>query len=151
MTGVLHRLAGGGNTTSNPPAEGIAATNAHLTNPQSVKLDQAGNVYLTDNLRVRQINSSGIINTVAGSGVSGFNGDGNAATTAQFICMYSAVVGANNAVYVSDGSRIRNINIALPDFTAGDIDLYLRRTAANFTSLTRQAAIYTRSMLIPTS
>ncbi len=121
--GVLHRFAGGGNTAQNPPAEGIAATNAHLTNPQSVKLDRAGNVYLTDNLRIRQINSSGIINTVAGNGVSGFNGDGNAATTAQFNAIYYATIGPDNTMYVSDGSRIRSVNSALPNYIVSDITI----------------------------
>ena len=94
--GVIHRFAGGGNTASNPPAEGIAATDAQLTNPQSVKLDRYGLVYITDNFRIRRI-FFGIINTVAGNGVSGFNGDGNAATTAQFNAMYYAVVGPDSA------------------------------------------------------
>src|SRR5271166_6386795 len=61
-----------------------AATSATLNNPTAVAVDSSGNVYIADtgNNVIRQVNSSGIISTFAGSNSmgGGYSGDGGAAT-----------------------------------------------------------------------
>ena len=62
------------------------AVNAEFNVPNSVSVDIVGNLYMTDclNNRIRKVNySTGIITTIAGTGVPGYNGDGVLATTAQ--------------------------------------------------------------------
>jgi hypothetical protein len=65
---VITTVAGGGYMyTSN----GIPATQAAIRSPQGVATDSAGNLYYFDTggFVVRQANSSGIVNTVAGNGM----------------------------------------------------------------------------------
>ena len=56
-----------------------------ICRPWGVALDAYGNIFIADsgNFRIRRVDAaSGIITTVAGNGVSGFSGDGGAATNA---------------------------------------------------------------------
>ena len=64
--------------------DGGAATNAELDAAISVATDAAGNLYIADyaNNRIRKVDSSGMIATVAGYGPAGYSGDGVAATSA---------------------------------------------------------------------
>ena len=67
------------------------ATSAALYNPVGVAVDTTGNVYISDagNNRVRKITAStGVIQTIAGTGTAGYGGDGGQATagTIQFPC-----------------------------------------------------------------
>ena len=85
-SGTITRFAGG--PTECCESEGGPATLAHLDNPSDVAVDDAGNVYIADlgNNRIRKVDTSGMITTVAGSGpggVGGFSGDGGPATSAE--------------------------------------------------------------------
>jgi DNA-binding beta-propeller fold protein YncE len=65
--------------------DGIPATTAKIWSPEDVAIDNKyGNVYIADfnNHRVRKV-TAGIISTVAGTGVSGYTGDGLSATAAE--------------------------------------------------------------------
>src|SRR5437870_6758807 len=66
-------------------ADNIAATSAELYCPSGVAVDSAGNLYIADerNQRIRKVNTSGTITTVAGNGTAGYNGDNIAATSAE--------------------------------------------------------------------
>ena len=59
--------------------DGIAATSAEVGGIGGVAIDSGGNVYISDsyNNRVRKIDLTGLISTIAGNGVAGYNGDGN--------------------------------------------------------------------------
>ncbi|HEX5025244.1 MAG TPA: NHL repeat-containing protein, partial [Agriterribacter sp.] len=65
--------------------DGGLAVDASLEYPFGLYADKSGNIYFTDRLRcvVRKVDGSGIITTVAGSGVSGYAGDGGLATNAR--------------------------------------------------------------------
>lgn len=93
--------------------DGFVSTGAQLHNPQSVVLDKNNNVYILDflNHRIRKINSSGNIVTIAGNGNTGFTGDGSVATSAE-IYPYGIAVNRNNELYISDASWnvIRKVN-----------------------------------------
>ena len=54
-----------------------------MSNPTSVSVDREGNLYIADGLRIRKVNTSGTISTVAGNGYSGYTGDGGLATDAK--------------------------------------------------------------------
>lgn len=101
--------------------DGGPATSASLSNPEGVVVDSAGNVYFADkgNYAVREVNTGGIINTVAGPGSLIFGaplGDGGPATSASFSWTNSLFVGmaidAAGNVYISDSGhgRVRRIN-----------------------------------------
>ncbi len=81
-SGVITTIAGTG--TAGYSGDGFAATNATLNRNSGIVFDGAGNLYVADwhNSAVRKISTSGIITTVAGTGTSGFFGDGGAATAA---------------------------------------------------------------------
>jgi len=96
------------------------ATDALLGNQESVTVDGAGNVYISDNGRIRKINTSGIISKFAGNGIYGFSGDGGPATAASLSTVYGEAVDASGNVYIADFNnyRIRKVN------TSGIISTY---------------------------
>ncbi len=65
--------------------DGGSATSASLDFPSDVVVDSLGNQYVADrsNHRVRKISRTGVISTLAGTGLSGFSGDGGAAAQAM--------------------------------------------------------------------
>ena len=80
-TGIIHTVAGNG--INGYSGDGGPATQASMSNAFHIVSDEEGNLYISDlsNHRVRRIDHhTGIINTVAGTGVEGFNGDGKAIT-----------------------------------------------------------------------
>jgi len=94
-------------------ADGPAAS-AQFAYPSSIALDGQGNMYVADpfNQRIRKVTPSGLVSTLAGSGVSGFaDGSGGAA---QFNTPYGVACDANGNVYVADtyNHRIRKITPA---------------------------------------
>ena len=82
-TGTIITIAGTGE--SGFSGDGGPATEAQLHAPLGVAVDGAGNLYIADgrNNRIRKVDSTGTIITIAGSGESGFGGDGGPATEAQ--------------------------------------------------------------------
>jgi sugar lactone lactonase YvrE len=82
-TGVISTYAGNGTNTST--GDGGPATNAGFTSVYSIAVDRQGNLYISENIgfRIRKVDTNGIITTFAGTGVSGYYGDGGAATAAQ--------------------------------------------------------------------
>ena len=69
-----------------PCGDGGQAAAAQINGPQAISIDGVGNIYFSDgnNVRVRMINTAGIISTVAGTGSAGFSGDGGLAVNAEF-------------------------------------------------------------------
>jgi len=94
--------------------DGGLATAASLDLPQGVAVDSAGNIYIADtnNQRVRKVAATtGIITTIAGTGVSAFNSDG-AATSAALASPRGIAVDPSGNIYVADSGndRIRVIS-----------------------------------------
>ena len=94
--------------------DGGPAVQAHLYSPAGVAVDGSGNVYIadTDNTRIRKVDSTGTITTIAGTGQSGFSGDGGPAIQAAL--SYPAGVAADGAgnLYIADTGnyRIRKVD-----------------------------------------
>ncbi len=79
INGIISTVAGNG--TYGFSGDGGLATSAELSGPSSIAFDTQGNMYIADtsNYRVRVVNSSGVIRTLAGTGNTGYNGDNLAA------------------------------------------------------------------------
>jgi uncharacterized protein (TIGR03437 family) len=91
----------------------VAATSAPLNAPHGITVDPVGNLYIADadNHRVRQVGVDGVIHTVAGTGVSGFAGDGGAANAAQLSEPSGVALDAAGNLYIADtgNNRIRKV------------------------------------------
>jgi gliding motility-associated-like protein len=76
--------------------------------------DAAGNIYISDNNTIRMVNTAGIINTIAGTGPSGYSGDGGPAVQAQLNEPYGVAVDRSGIIYVPDANNnvVRKINTA---------------------------------------
>jgi hypothetical protein len=81
--GLLSRIAGTG--WPGGAGDGGPATAAALNQPYDVRLDVEGNLYVADygNHRIRKITPDGLMRTVAGTGESGYSGDGGLASRAR--------------------------------------------------------------------
>jgi len=93
--------------------DGISAITARVSSPSGVAVDASGNVYVQDflNHRVRKINTSGYITTIAGNGTVGYSGDGSVGTTSQ-VSPFGIAADKHGNVYISDASYgvIRKVN-----------------------------------------
>jgi sugar lactone lactonase YvrE len=83
VNGITTTVAG--NAVPGYSGDGGPATNASLNGPDGVVVDAVGNLYIADegNIRVRKVDVSGVITTVAGNGIDsdyGSYSDGSAAT-----------------------------------------------------------------------
>ena len=102
--GIITTIAGNG--IAGGGGDGGAATLAELHFPTGVVVDKAGNVYICDNnnFRIRKVNTSGIISTVAGNGTAGYSGDGGAATAAEISYASDVALDGMGNLYISDGN-----------------------------------------------
>jgi uncharacterized protein (TIGR03437 family) len=98
--------------------DGWQATAAYLGSPEGLAFDGRGNLYISDSQdhRIRKIDPSGIITTVAGNGYRGFRGDGGPASEAQLDTPYGLAADAAGNLYIADlgNARVRRIS---PDGT----------------------------------
>lgn len=80
--GIITTVAGNG--VSGYSGDGGLATLAQMQTPEGVAVDAAGVIYICDapGHRVRKVDASGIITTLAGNGTPGFSGDGGLSTAA---------------------------------------------------------------------
>ncbi len=112
--GTISTVAGNGSPGS--AGDGGPATTAQLSFPGGLAVDAAGNLYIadSDNNRIRQVTPGGTISTVAGTGTSGFSGDGGPATAAALSYPDGVAVDVSGNVYIGDSSnsRIRKVAAA---------------------------------------
>ena len=110
--GTISVVAGNGSNTE--AGDGGPATSASLSNPQSVAVDSSGNLYIAEasGNRIRKVDTKGIITTIAGTGVSGFSGDGGPAIKAEMTTPWHVEVDSSGSVYVSDDNVIRLIDLS---------------------------------------
>ena len=102
-----------GNGSSVCSGDGGQALLATLR-PHDVQVDRVGNIYIADesNARIRKIDTSGIIITIAGNGTTGFSGDGGLATNAKLNNPNAMVIDRFGNIYIADGpnNRIRKVD-----------------------------------------
>lgn len=107
-TGTVTTLAGSG-TSTHADGTGVAAS---FTNPMYLTVDRNGNVFVSDNNRLRKVTSVGVVTTLAGDGTVGYaDGTGSAA---RFSGLYGVDVDYSGNVYAADASngRIRKVTQA---------------------------------------
>ncbi len=111
-SGTLTRFAGTGE--SGFAGDGGLAINAKLNQPMGLAVDALGNVYISDsyNSRIRKVNLSGVITTVAGSASNGYGGDGGPATMAKLLWPYGIALDAAGNLYIADwwNQRVRKVS-----------------------------------------
>jgi hypothetical protein len=113
-SGMISTIAGTG--TAGSGGDGGPATGAALAGPTGLAVDAVTDVFVADtaNNKVRVVNGAGLITTFAGTGSSGFAGDGGPATQAQLAGPTGLGIDPGGSVYVSDtrNNRIRIIKAA---------------------------------------
>lgn len=109
---IIYTVAGTGIAGYN--GDGISASSAQLAFPPAITADTMGNIYIADqsNCRIRKVAPSGIITTVAGTGVCGFTGDGGLATAANISGLYDVWIDRFGNIYFADNAshRVRKIS-----------------------------------------
>ncbi|MGE7271105.1 fibronectin type III domain-containing protein [Brevibacillus panacihumi] len=118
-SGTISTVAGNGNLGYS--GDGGPATWYTLNGPTGVAVDGSGNLYIADNSnnRIRKVDVSGMISTIAGTGKDGYSGDGGPATSAQLRSPYGVVVESNGNLYLSDGRNHRVRKLSLNEKTVG--------------------------------
>lgn len=95
-----------GSSTANGSygGDGGQATQAQIHDPYGITVDSQSNVYIADtsNNRIRLVNSSGVISTVAGNGTKAYGGDLGAAIAAQLNGPYAVAVSPSLDIYIAD-------------------------------------------------
>jgi sugar lactone lactonase YvrE len=123
--GIITTVAGKG--SEGYSGDGGLATNALVNIPSGVAVDGYGNLYIADtgNSRVRKVNTSGIITTVAGAGTIGFHGDGGAATNAWLDEPAGVTVDARGDLFIADtdNQRIREVTPQGPSLTVANLTI----------------------------
>ncbi len=100
--GVISTFVGNG--TSGYSGDGGPATEAQIASPTRMRVDSEGQLYFCDttNSAIRRVDRDGIVSTIAGTGTSGFTGDGGPAAEAQLATPYDVLIGPSGELYVAD-------------------------------------------------
>lgn len=105
-----------GNGSGSFSGDGGQATAASMWIPTGVGADGAGNVYICDhnNSRIRVVNTSGTITTIAGNGTFGYGGDGGPAILGIFNGAEQIAVDPAGNIYIAEsgGCRVRKITVS---------------------------------------
>jgi trimeric autotransporter adhesin len=113
-SGIITTVAGIGET-GGFSGDGGQATAAELSAPTGIAFDGEGNMYIATDYRIRMVNTSGIITTVGGDGVSGYSGDGGAATSAEINYAFAVAADANGDFWIGDvfNNRVRKVTVPI--------------------------------------
>ncbi|HEY9765279.1 MAG TPA: NHL repeat-containing protein [Chroococcales cyanobacterium] len=103
-SGVVSTLAG----SEGDYADGVGPA-AMFRDPRGIAVDGGGNLYVSDkgNFRIRKIDPSGTVTTLAGS--DGLYADG-AGAAAKFSALYAIVLDGLGNLYLSDSQRVRKVS-----------------------------------------
>lgn len=109
--GSIETVAGNGE--SGFSGDGGQAREARLSFPAGVALAPNGDLYIADtvNNRIRRVDATGVISTIAGDGTYAFRGDGDPATAAWLAAPKDVEIDAEGAVVIADtdNHRVRRI------------------------------------------
>ena len=119
-TGTITTFAGTGERGFG--GDGGPASQAQLNFPTGVAVDEAGNLYIADwsNARIRKVDGTGTITTIAGTGERGFSGDSGPATQAQLDDPTGVAVDGAGTLYIADASNHR-IRLLTPTATGSSL------------------------------
>jgi DNA-binding beta-propeller fold protein YncE len=114
-TGVISTICGVGQKGFS--GDGGQAVRAHLNEPYGVVVDRSGRVFFADRLnrRVRVIDTTGMIRTLAGDGSGVYSGDGGPAVGAGLVEPNGLALSPDQArLFIADvaGHRVRVVDLA---------------------------------------
>ena len=119
--GIIRTIAGTGQPGFS--GDGGPAVNAQFRNPRGIHVDSSGTLYVADagNHRIRMIHPWGTITTLAGTGQSGYSGDGGLARVAQLSNPSGITTDFLGNIFVSDtgNHRVRRISEGYISTVAG--------------------------------
>ena len=120
--GTISTVAGSGTGTGRDryynqggySGDGGPAVEARLNGPWGVAVDGSGNLYIADtgNGRIRRVDATGIITTVAGNGAGNHSGDGGPAVEASLRGAVRVAVDGLGNLYIADAgdNRVRRVD-----------------------------------------
>lgn len=98
--GIITTIAGTG--IYGHSGDGGPATSALLRLSYDIKIDDTGGMFIADYFTIRHIDTSGIIHTIAGTGVPGYTGDGGPAVLAQLDRPTGVAIDRYHNKYIAD-------------------------------------------------
>ena len=129
-TGMIYTIAGWWNPFSYSglwaagySGDGGPALEAAMAGTTGIFVAASGDIYIADreNHRVRKVDTSGVIHTIAGNGNGGFSGDGGQAASASLYYPYAVFLDGAGNMYIADtgNNRIRRVDISGTITTVG--------------------------------
>ena len=116
-SGVVTTVAGDGNALFGTLG-GVPATSTAVAGPEDVVVDAAGNLIIAETLfsRLRRVDPSGTISTIAGNGIPAYGGDGGPAASAVISSPSQLDLDASGALLFTDrgNARVRRIEAGTP-------------------------------------
>nr|WP_321402208.1 RHS repeat-associated core domain-containing protein [uncultured Desulfobacter sp.] len=104
VSGVITTVAGTGKYGYS--GDGEQATTAQLTSPGKIALDVQGNLYILNAMRIRKINTSGVIKTITGDGGTTQSVEGTSAIEPDLINGFSNLaIDDSGNIYTALGGR----------------------------------------------
>jgi len=120
-TQIITTVAGSSNTDGFG-GDGDSATNALLSRPGGVAVDNFGNLYIadTENYRIRQVFPNGTIWTIAGTGDNGYEGDGDPGILAKLTKPTGLTLDSDGNLFIADefSHAIRKLTPYFPSSAA---------------------------------
>lgn len=138
--GIITTIAGKGGFQPFS-GDGGLAIDAEMWEPQGISIDGSGNIFIVDrnNHRIRKVITNGIINTIVGTGSTGFfgggfNGDGLLGTDTELRSPSNVAVDNSGNVLITDykNHRIRKLSVAalsVSNFVFNTVEVYPNPTA----------------------
>lgn len=115
--------------------DGGPATQASLYLPTSLAFDSAGNLFVSDTFgyRIRRVDRTGTIITVAGMGVPGSSGDSGPARDAKLDLPFGIATDRFNNLFIADtyNHKVRRISSGADGIVDGDVDEVITTVAGD--------------------
>lgn len=112
-SGIISTYAGIG--SAGTTGDGGLATQAKIFDPLGLTFDAEGNLYFSCNgtFRIRKISTNGMISTIVGNGIYGYDGDSGPATNAKISFTAYLSLDTEGNIYFGDypNHRIRKVNL----------------------------------------
>lgn len=91
--------------------DGLQASASALVRPLALAIGPAGEIYIAEGNRIREVKQDGRITTFAGTGVAGDGGDGGPAAQSQLNMPQGLAVDSAGNVYIADtlNNRVRRV------------------------------------------